>query len=84
MSSLPPLEGKLPRASPPGPAQPFWRDRVLRSTVLVAGVLMAYQLVVTMLHPAWVGSEIDWFRAALAWPELAMVILVSFWLTHAR
>ena len=50
----------------------------------MVGGLIAYQLVVTVLHPAWIGAVTDWLRAALAWPQLAVVVYVSVWLTRAR
>jgi signal transduction histidine kinase len=57
---------------------------VLKIAFLVVGILIAYQLVMTLLHPAWLGIATDWFRAVFAWPQLAIVIYVSFWLTRAR
>ncbi len=51
---------------------------------VVVGVLIVSQLVVTVLHPAWIGAETDWLRAALAWPQLAVVVSASVWLTRAR
>jgi signal transduction histidine kinase len=60
----------------------LWRDRVLRSAFLIAGLLIGYQLVVTLLQPPWIGPVTDWLRAALAWPELAVVVGVTVWLTR--
>ncbi len=62
----------------------LWRDRVLLSASLISGVLISYQLVVTQRHPPWIGPVTDWLRAALAWPELAVVVGVSLWLTRNR
>jgi signal transduction histidine kinase len=55
---------------------------VLLSACLIGGLLMSYQLGVTLLHPPWVGPVTDWLRATLAWPELAVVVGVSLWVTR--
>jgi signal transduction histidine kinase len=60
----------------------LWEDPVLRSAFLAVGLLLAYQLVVTLLQPVWIGTVTDWLRALLAWPTLLGVVLLSFWLTH--
>jgi len=57
---------------------------VLRIAFLVVGTLIAYQLALTLLHPPWIGAVTDWVRAALAWPELAMAVFISIWLTRAH
>jgi signal transduction histidine kinase len=62
----------------------LWRDRVLLSAFLIAGMLIGYQLVVTVLQPSWIGPVTDWLRAALAWPELAVVVGVTLWLARTR
>lgn len=69
---------------PPGLVHLLWHDRVLRFAFLVAGMLITYQLVVTLLHPVWISLVTDWFRAALSWPQLALVVLISLWLTRAH
>jgi hypothetical protein len=38
---------------------------------------------VTLLHPPWIGPVTDWLRAALAWPELAVVTGVTLWVTRS-
>src|SRR5260221_8533067 len=63
--------GRLPRASPSNLTWWLWRDRLLVSAFLLAGLLISYQLGVTLAHPPWIGPVTDWLRAALAWPELA-------------
>src|SRR5260370_39225767 len=63
--------GRLPRASPSNVTWWLWRDRLLRSALLLGGVLISYQLGGTLAHPLWIGPVTDWLRAALAWPELA-------------
>jgi signal transduction histidine kinase len=70
--------------APPGSVRLLWRDPVLRVAFLVVGVLIAYQLAVTLIHPGWSSAVTDWFRAAVAWPELIIVIFVSIWLTRTR
>jgi signal transduction histidine kinase len=57
-------------------------DRVLLSAGLIGGLLISYQLGMTLLHPLWIGPVTDWLRAALAWPELAVVAGVSLWVTR--
>jgi len=76
-----PLTGNPPRASPLGW---LWRDRVLLGAFLMAGLLIGYQLVVTLLQPSWIGPVTDWLRAVLAWPELAVVVGVALWLSRTR
>ncbi len=82
--SRPHPPGRQPRASPPSGMPWLWRDRVLLSAFLISGLLISYQLGVTLLHPPWIGPVTDWLRAALAWPELAVVVGVSFWLTRTQ
>lgn len=69
---------------PSGSIQSLWRDPVLRIAFVVVGVLIAYQLAVTLIHPDWSNSVTDWFRAALAWPEMLVVVFVSIWLIRSR
>ncbi len=77
-----------PSASPPPPPQSvaewLWRDRVLLGAVTMCALIIGFQLVVTLLQPAWIGPVTDWLRAALAWPELLIVAYVSGWLSRAR
>jgi signal transduction histidine kinase len=54
---------------------------LLQSAFLVAGVVLVYQLAVMLLHPPWIGPVTDWLRAALAWPGLLVVLVVSLRLT---
>ena len=79
-----PSAGTLPRPAPPWRLRPRWHDRVLRIAFLVVGICVAYELVMTLLHPVWSSAVTDWFRAALSWPELAVVVFVSYWLTRKR
>ncbi len=72
----------FPRAAPQGLAQCLHRDPVLLSAFLVAGGVITYQLVVTLLQPRWIGPVTDWLRAALAWPELLVVLFVSIQLAR--
>jgi signal transduction histidine kinase len=59
-------------------------DPLLLCAFLAAGAVLVYQLAVTVLQPPWVGPVTDWLRAALAWPELLVILLVSFWLAHTN
>jgi signal transduction histidine kinase len=49
---------------------------------LGAGLLLAYQLAVTVLQPAWIGQVTDWLRVLLNWPGLLGVVLLSLWCTR--
>jgi signal transduction histidine kinase len=71
-----------PRRSPSSVVQRFWRHPLLPSAFLVAGVIILYQLVVTILQPDWLGAVTDWLRSALSLPELLIVVLVSWQLTR--
>jgi signal transduction histidine kinase len=50
----------------------------------VIGLLVAYQLGVTLLAPTWADAVTGWFRAALAWPEVFLLLWLSLWLTRTR
>jgi signal transduction histidine kinase len=78
------VAGILAPPSPSGQARRHWHDPVLRIAFLVVGVLILYELAVTLLHPVWSIWVTDWFRALLAWPELLVIVFVSYWLTRAR
>src|SRR5262245_30570087 len=71
-------------AFPPNPLKPLLRDPVLLSAFLVAGLIEVYQLTVTLLHPPWTATVTDWLRAVLAYPELGVVVGVSWWFTRTR
>jgi signal transduction histidine kinase len=80
--------GAPPPAVTPSPTPPrlvawLWRDRVLLGACVLVGLLIGYQLAVTLLRPAWSGPVTDWLRAALAWPELLTIVSVSLWLSRA-
>ena len=51
---------------------------------MVVGGLLAFLLAIILLQPPWTSSATDWLRAALAWPELLLVVLVSWWLTRTH
>ena len=87
MTRAPPVSGSLPApqtgdASRSHSAQRLWEDGVLRIAFLTVGLLLAYQLAVILLHPAWIGPITDWLLALLAWPGLLVVVLLSLWLTR--
>src|SRR5262249_33426731 len=75
-----PEPSKVPASSP---VQLLWGDPLLLSAFLAAGLLLAYQLVVTVLQPAWIGAVTDWLQMLVAWSGLLLVGLVSRWLTLA-
>ncbi len=62
----------------------LWRDLLLRSAFLIAGLLAALQLGVSLLHPSWGWLATNWLRAALAWLVVLAPMLTSFWLIRAR
>jgi signal transduction histidine kinase len=55
---------------------------VLQIAFLTVGLLLAYQLVVTLLRPVWIGPVTDWLQALVAWSGLLVVVLVSLWFTR--
>src|SRR5258706_2831092 len=70
-------------ASVSSPVYRLWDDAALRIAFLAAGLLLAYQLAVTLLQPAWIGPVTDWLQALVAWSGLLLVGLVCRWLTRA-
>jgi hypothetical protein len=52
-------------------------DRVLRGVFALCGLLIAYQLTVTLLQPPWTKPVTDWLRTALAWPQFLVVAWVA-------
>src|SRR5690242_14872988 len=82
MSSSPPAPGPS-EAPASSPVEPLWGDPLLQSAFLAAGLLLAYQLAVTLLQPAWIGAVTDWLQVLVAWSGLLLVGLVSRWLTRA-
>jgi signal transduction histidine kinase len=65
------------------PVQPLWRDPLLLSAFLAVALLLAYQLAVTMLQPAWIGAVTNWLQVGVAWSGLLVVGLVGRWFTRA-
>ena len=56
---------------------------MLRIAFLTVGMLLAYQLVGTLLQPHWLGPVTDWLLALLDWLSLLAVVLLSVWSTRA-
>src|SRR5215813_8264370 len=79
-----------PMPDPPGHAAPGGtgrrggRDPLLLGAAALVGLLLAYQLAVTLLLPAWAAASTDWLLTLLAWPELAVVVFVAARLARAR
>jgi signal transduction histidine kinase len=48
-------------------------DHTLLGAFLVCLLLIAYQLIVTLLQPSWIKPVTDWLRTGLAWPQLLVV-----------
>ncbi len=65
-------------------AQRLWGDPVLRIAFLTVGLLLAYQLVVTVLKPVWIGPVTDWLSTLLAWLTVLLVALVSLYFTRSE
>jgi signal transduction histidine kinase len=61
-----------------------WRDPLLLSAFLIASLLTAIQLAISLLHPPWGWLATNWLRAVAAWPELLAPLLTSLWLIRAR
>src|SRR5262245_23893911 len=80
----PRIHGLPRRASHPDAARWFGRDRLLLGAATLVALLLAYQLVVTLLRPAWGEATTDWLLTLLAWPELAVVVFVAARLVRAR
>ncbi len=76
--------GASARPASPGLAHSLRRDPLVLIAFLIVWLLIAYQLVVTLLQPPWIGPVTDWLRAALAWPEMFIVFFVSLQLTHTN
>jgi signal transduction histidine kinase len=55
---------------------------VLQVAFLTVGLLLAYQLVVTLLQPVWIGPVTDWLQALVAWSGLLVAVLLSLWFTR--
>lgn len=78
-----PDETGLP-APHPGLVRYLVRDRLLLIAFAICGLLIGFQVVVTLLDRPWLNPVTDWLRAALAWPELLLVAWVSLWLSRNR
>src|SRR5215467_1951146 len=61
----------------------LFHDPLLLSAFAICLLLIAYQAGASLLHPAWLGSATDWLRAALALPELLILVGVSVSLSRA-
>lgn len=67
-----------------GLTQVLRRDPLLLSACLICGLLIGYQLGMTLVQPPWIKPATNWLRAGLAWPELALTVLISLRFTHTR
>jgi signal transduction histidine kinase len=73
----------LPLAGDTPPLRPLWRNP-LPAAFLIAGLILAFQLGMTLLQPSWRVSATDWLRAVLAWLGLLVLSFTSLRLTHMR
>jgi hypothetical protein len=55
---------------------------VLRLACSVIALLLAFQLAVTLLQPAWTALVTGWLQVLLGWASLLVVVLLSRYLTH--
>src|SRR5262249_35150057 len=86
------VESNSPPPSPPQrPTRPgvahrqgLNRDWALRSASAPCWLLVARQLALILLHPAWGSATSDWSLCILAWPELAVVAYLSLGLSRAH
>ena len=88
MARSPPVPGSpLARgqdeASARTSAPRLWGDPLLRTAFLTAGLVLAYQLTVTLLQPAWIGPVTNWVQVVIAWSGLVVMVLVSLWFTRS-
>jgi signal transduction histidine kinase len=87
MAGSAPVSGSL-SAPEPGAASRstaavrLWDDGVLRIAFLTVGLLLAYQLAVILLQPAWIDPVTDWLQALVAWLGVLVVVLVSLRFTQ--
>jgi len=84
-SSLPgsPLARGQDEGTPASTSSPRLHvDPLLWAAFLTAGLLLVYQLTVTLLQPAWIGPVTNWLQMLVAWSGLVVLVLVSLWLTR--
>src|SRR5579885_1408538 len=79
-----PPDAPSPPSTRPEQAQRLWRDPLLLGAFLLSGVLVGYQLIVTLLQPAWIDPVTDWLHTVLAWIGLLVVLFVSLRLTRTH
>jgi signal transduction histidine kinase len=77
-SGFPNIPGPL-NTSRSQAAPRLWDDPMLRAAFLTVGLLLAYQLAVTLLHPPWIGPVTDWLQVLVAWSGLLVAVLLSRW-----
>ncbi len=56
----------------------LWRDHLLLGAFLFAGVLVGFQLAITLLQPSWATLVTDWLRAGVAWLAFGTLALVGW------
>jgi signal transduction histidine kinase len=57
---------------------------VLRIAFAATGLLLAFQLAVTLRQPAWTGPVTICLQVLLSWSGLLMVVLLTRWFTHMK
>jgi signal transduction histidine kinase len=64
--------------------QRFWHDPLLLSAFLAVGLVAGFQLAIHLLQPSWIGMVNDWLFFVLVWPELLVLVLLSWWFTQTH
>jgi signal transduction histidine kinase len=62
----------------------LWDDPVLRIAFSAAGLLLAFQLVMTLLQPPWTAPVTGGLEMLLGWSGLLLMVLVSWWFTRMK
>lgn len=89
------VESSSPPPTTPQAAQPFscarpslvqrlWHDPLLLGAFLAVGLMAGFQLVIHLLQPPWIGTVNDWLFFVLVWPELLVLVWLSWWFTRTH
>lgn len=62
----------------------LFRDPILRGALIISLAIAAYQMLVMLFRPSWLGMATDWMRAGLAWIETIPVMLAAIALSQSR
>jgi signal transduction histidine kinase len=76
--------GQPPPVAPASLAQWLWHDRLLVGALVISGLLITYQVWVTLAAPSWGAGVTNWVRVVLAWQAVVLLLLLSGWLTRTH